>query len=58
MARSNNNPYYTDLDGSGGLSLGDQAEQLHTRTITTTGWKKVMQYIGISPNQWNCGGCW
>ena len=48
--RIKNDPYYTNLDGQGGLSLGDQSKNLQKEQMRQLELNKMYQDMGISPN--------
>lgn len=49
--RIKNDPYYTNLDGQGGMSLGDQAQRLQQEQMRQQTMRQELQGQGISPQQ-------
>ena len=54
--RIKNDPYYTNLDGQGGMSLGDQSEKAQKEQLRQLELKKMHQDMGISPNEGSAMG--
>ena len=48
--RIKDDPYYTNLDGQGGLSLTEQSKNLQKEQMRQLELNKIYQDIGISPN--------
>ncbi len=49
--RIKNDPYYTNLDGQGGLSLADQSEKLQKEQMRQLELKRMSQDMGTSPDE-------
>ncbi len=49
--RIKNHPYYTNLDGQGGLSLADQAQKLQLEQMRQLEVKKQLSDQGVSTNE-------
>ena len=48
--RIKDDPYYTNLDGQGGLSLGEQSKNLQKEQMRQLELNQIYQDMGISPN--------